>query len=92
MSDPTPTLPAHIEAYEHTSGHRLEIEASSLCGCFYCFAMMSPGDIVSWIDAKTTALCPKCGIDSIIGDASKFTINPAFLARMHAHWFKGPPS
>jgi hypothetical protein len=34
------------------------------------------------------ALCPHCGIDSVIGDASGYEISPTFLARMHEAWFK----
>jgi len=33
-------------------------------------------------------MCPECGIDSVIGDASGFPIaDEAFLKRMHSIWF-----
>jgi hypothetical protein len=34
-----------------------------------------------------TALCPKCGIDAVIGSASGYPISREFLAEMHRHWF-----
>lgn len=81
MSEP------HIEAHRHSIRHRVEIESSSLCGCFYCLAIMKPDSIVDWVDSESTAMCPKCGIDSIIGDASAYPITTAFLQQMRAHWF-----
>jgi hypothetical protein len=82
-------------AHAHCSGHREEIERSDLCGCFYCMATFAPSEIVDWIDAPddadeeagTTALCPRCGIDSVIGSASGYPIDADFLTAMHAEWF-----
>jgi len=49
-------------------------ERSELCGCFYCLAMFPPSQVSEWIDEVddigTTAMCPKRGIDSVIGAAS----------------------
>lgn len=33
------------------------------------------------------AMCPKCGIDSVIGDVSGFPIEATFLAVMRDFWF-----
>ncbi len=57
-----------IAAHRHSSNHRQEIEASKVCGCFYCLAVFPPASIDEWCDEDGTALCPKCGIDSVIGD------------------------
>ena len=83
------------DAHRHCSGHRSEILASDTCGCFYCLSIFAPQRIDLWIDwpdgdqerEGQTALCPECGIDSVIGDRSGFPITPAFLERMHEHWF-----
>lgn len=34
-----------------------------------------------------TALCPKCGIDSVIGDGSGFAVDQSMLVEMNALWF-----
>jgi hypothetical protein len=34
-----------------------------------------------------TAICPRCGIDSVIGDESGYPVTREFLAAMKAHWF-----
>jgi hypothetical protein len=66
--------------------------ASSICGCFYCTAQYPPEKIVDWIDEDLagqgqTALCPECGIDSVIGDKSGFDVSLEFLIEMRAYWF-----
>ena len=33
------------------------------------------------------AMCPKCGIDSVLGDASGFMLSKNFLDGMNARWF-----
>jgi hypothetical protein len=76
-----------VLAHKHSINNRIEIEKSSLCGCFYCFAVFSPSDIVEWIDDCETALCPKCPVDSVLGSASGYPITREFLQLMHDHWF-----
>jgi hypothetical protein len=75
-------------AHQHSSGHSQELAKSALCGCFYCMEVFAPSDINDWCDDGDTALCPKCGGDSVIGDASNFPVtSPEFLAKMKRYWF-----
>ncbi len=76
-----------IAAKEHTSRHRAELNASTRCGCFFCFRTFAATDVKAWIDTDTTALCPHCGVDSVLGDASGHSISDGFLRRMHQHYF-----
>lgn len=76
-----------ISAHQFSINHRTQIEASDRCGCFYCLAVFSPAEITEWVDQDNTALCPTCGIDSVIGSAFGLSITPEFLSTMHAHWF-----
>lgn len=76
-----------VAAHKHSSRHRAEIEASTRCGCFFCFRTYPSTDIRAWTDANQTALCPRCGVDSVIGSASKHRLDDAFLRGMHAHFF-----
>ena len=79
--------PQLTEARQHASRHRVELEASARCGCFFCFRTFPPASIKAWIDASQTALCPGCGVDSVIGSASSHRIDDAFLRRMHGQFF-----
>jgi hypothetical protein len=64
-----------ISAHKHSIFHKKEILESRVCGCFYCIKMFHPSQIKEWVDndkseENTAALCPFCGIDSVIGDKS----------------------
>ena len=79
-------------AHSHSINHRDELLKSEKCGCFYCKKIFTPSEIKEWVDENekgigNTALCPFCGIDSVIGDASGYIIDANFLAMMHRAWF-----
>lgn len=76
-----------IDARKHASRHRAEVEGSGRCGCFFCFRTFPPTLITAWIDDNQTALCPSCGVDSVIGSASSHRLDDGFLRKMHTHWF-----
>jgi len=48
----------------------------------------SPREILDWVDDDKCALCAKCGIDSVIGSASKYPITKEFLSEMKQYWFE----
>lgn len=80
------------QAHGASSFHRHKIRASAMCGCFYCKTKFPPKKITEWIDSERhpvglTALCPICGIDAVIGDASGFPLTDQFLTDMHERWF-----
>jgi hypothetical protein len=82
----------YYTAHQYSSLHRKQILASSVCGCFYCLEIFSPSEIEDWVDESQnevgqTALCPKCGIDSVIGDKSGVKIEVDLLKRMRQYWF-----
>ncbi len=88
------TFPKAVrEAHHHSSNHREEILSSRECGCFHCGQGFSPSQITEWTDSTdedtegTTAMCPFCGIDSVIGDQSGFPVKDAFLLELNKHWF-----
>ncbi|HEY3049624.1 MAG TPA: cytoplasmic protein [Polaromonas sp.] len=96
---PLQSLSEVVLAHKHSSGHRQEILTSRGCGCFHCLQVFAPTKIADWVDwpegtpaevelnLGTTALCPYCGIDSVIGDTSGYPVTPEFLAKMQQHWF-----
>ncbi len=74
-------------AHDHSSRHRTEILSSKVCACFYCRESFAPDEIDEWTDDDQTALCPKCGIDSVIGSTAGFPLTREFLEEMHGYWF-----
>ncbi|MCL2402200.1 MAG: hypothetical protein FWC90_06115 [Oscillospiraceae bacterium] len=50
--------------------------------------IFDPSEINEWVeDTSGTALCPYCGIDSIIGESSKYPVTEEFLLKMNQCWF-----
>ena len=73
-------------AHKGSSLHKEELLNAKLCGCFHCKKTFLPTEIKEWVDDDDTALCPKCGIDSVLG--SNYPIdNKLFLSEMHRYWF-----
>lgn len=75
------------KAHDASSNHQEAVSTSELCGCYCCMKTFTPSEIVETTDNEQTALCPKCGIDSVIGDQSGFPITTEFLDRMNKFWF-----
>ena len=77
----------HIAAHKRCSYHRDELAKTQTCGCFYCKQVYNPDEIREWIDGQQTALCPKCGIDSVLPETADLKLTGEFLQKMHDHWF-----
>ena len=81
-----------VAAHKYCMHNKSAILASSECGCFYCEAIFKPATIIEWVedDDPPSALCPNCGIDSVIGDKSGYQITAELLQKMKVHWFGEP--
>jgi hypothetical protein len=83
-----PITPEALDyAHRHSSVHQAEVLASDACACFFCLQHFAPGEITEWVDDGKTALCPRCGIDAVLGSAGPYPLTPAFLRAMNAAWF-----
>jgi hypothetical protein len=77
-----------IEAHKHCNNNRGELAGSDVAGCFYCCQTFDPTEIDVWVDDDRCAVCPRCGIDSVIGSASGFPVtDQKFLEKMREIWF-----
>ena len=83
----SPESQSYIDAHKGASRHRVVLEASSRCGCYFCFRTFPVTSIKVWIDAGQTALCPACGVDSVLGNSASGRIDDKFLRKMHGHFF-----
>lgn len=78
----------YIEAHKYSMNHRKELESDTICGCFYCLNIFNPKEITEWInDSSETAICPYCGVDSVIGSYTGYPITKEFLKKMYQYWF-----
>lgn len=84
-----PNNPDYVEAHTFSIHHREMLEKDNKCGCFNCLNIFHPSEIKEWLvgDIGHTALCPYCGIDSVIGESSGYPITKEFLKKMQDKWF-----
>lgn len=77
-----------IPAHSFSINNWPMLRKAKRCGCFYCLRIFDPSEIEEWIEDKSdTALCPYCGIDSIIGESSGYPLTREFLEEMQRYWF-----
>ena len=77
-----------IDVNRFSSCHRPVVEKSEYVLCFHCRSYLRPGDICEWIDEDDTAICPRCGVDSIIPLCGGFPIDDeVFIDQMNLFWF-----
>jgi hypothetical protein len=79
-------------AHKHSIYNQKEIMESDVCGCFSCKQIFQPNEIFNWCDEDnpkgSTALCPICYIDAVIGSKSGYPVDEQeFLSEMNKHWF-----
>ena len=84
------------QAHKATIFHEKDILASSVCTCFYCGYQFDPHkeEDLEWLDETNpkgkTLVCPMCGIDCIVGDASGFPVtDDDFIKACTEAWFGG---
>ena len=84
-----PDDPDYVQAHVFCGHHREMLESDKKCGCFYCMKIFDPAEIEEWLncDRGDTAVCPYCGIDSVIGESSGYPITKEFLEKMNRYWF-----
>jgi hypothetical protein len=83
--------PGFEAAHKRSIYNRETLLTSDVVGCFQCQQIFAPAEIEDWIDERNgvgmTALCPRCGIDSVLGSRSGYPITAEFLQKMNERWF-----
>jgi len=72
-----------------SSMHRKRLLASDVAVCYYCFGEFPPDTIVEWCDGDDqdqTALCPRCGVDAVVGFDGP--VDAAWVKMAHERGFK----
>ena len=52
-------------------GNVVALACTTEAHCFYCFHSFNPATLTEadWTDKGTTAICPNCGVDSLLAGA-----------------------
>lgn len=66
------------------------LKASEQAGCFHCLSVYPAHEVREYVRETgegRTAVCPRCGIDSVIGSAAGYPLTREFLSAMEQYWF-----
>lgn len=78
-------------AHKRSFRNQEALSRSETAGCFHCLAVYPAHAVRQWVrercDGKT-AVCPRCGIDSVIGSAAGIPLTSEFLRAMEQYWFR----
>ena len=85
------TIPELNAFYTLSIRNEESIRKSNLCGCFHCISIFPVADVKSSAmmvekDGFKTVICPICGIDAVLGDAS-VEITAELLEAMNEYYF-----
>ncbi len=74
-----------------SSRNRDLIEGTRHCGCFFCLETFEASAVTEWTPepngGDVTALCPKCGVDSVLPAREGAKVDREILLAMRAYWF-----
>ena len=76
------------QIHKECNNNKEKLSKSTICGCFYCLKIYKTNEISEWVDkSNDTDLCPYCGIDAVLPEASYYYITDELLAKMKNFYF-----
>lgn len=75
------------EASKYSINNKKQLQNSKIAGCYYCCEIFPVSKITDWTDGGSTAFCPFCSIDSVLGDLSPYKIEKEVLIELKKYWF-----
>ena len=68
--------------------NKILIEKSKYACCYFCRERFSVSEIHEWIDNNQTALCPRCDMDTVLGDEGGDLPVPSVIKSLQEKFFK----
>lgn len=75
------------DAHMHTMDNREELEQSKFCYCICCDTFFKPEEVDDWADGGSTAVCPYCDCDAVIGEGCGIKLSDELLEKLHKKYF-----
>jgi len=74
-------------ALSHTKDNQMEVLSSSKCGCAFCRSVFPAREISDWSseEGSFSALCPHCGMPSVIPDSCGFPLEKDKLKSLNLY-------
>jgi len=76
------------DRHRESFANRARLSGAKDCGCFHCLSHFPEAELEYWDDAPDqTAVCPRCGIDSVIAEHVEEAVSDDLLNAMKKHFF-----
>ena len=72
---------------DYTIENKKQVLASQTCRCANCLATFSGAEVTEFTDKGKTAICPKCGEDTVLPDCVE-GLDDQLLQEIHDYWFE----
>ena len=73
---------APLEAFKN----KTRIASSRQAGCYHCCKIYPAESVTLFTDNGQTAICPECGVDSVLGSASGIELTVENLEKINKEW------
>ena len=74
--------------HRQSIGNKARLADANHCGCFSCLSHFAVAKVEYWDDEDDqTAVCPHCGIDSVIGEYEDQRVPDDLLKAMNEEYF-----
>ncbi|MEQ9288684.1 MAG: cytoplasmic protein [Cyclobacteriaceae bacterium] len=75
------------KAIDYATSNEEDLKNSELAACYYCKSIFKASEVKEFLETERTALCPKCGIDSVLPSNSPIELTTENLVELNKHWF-----
>lgn len=76
-----------IHLFPKFAMHNRHLMLGPSAGCFHCCQLFKKEEIKDYSDGDKTCVCPRCGVDCVVGDTFGFTLDEEILKKANAFWF-----
>lgn len=74
--------------HRQSIGNKARLADAKDCGCFHCLSHFPASAAEYWDDeGGETAVCPECGVDSVIGEYDNKRVSDDLLRAMNERFF-----
>lgn len=81
------TSPPITEASEYSIYNKDALAGSERAACYECLTVFKASEITEFVDNEKTALCPHCGIDTVLPESAGYSFSAASLEALNEYWF-----
>ena len=75
------------QALHFATSNEKALKNAPKAGCYYCMSIFDASEVTEFLQQERTALCPKCGIDSVLPSTAPYELTQECLKELNAFWF-----